>query len=232
MLFVGHIATAFLICYGLSKILSIKRISFSLVMLLSVLPDIDLVFRLSGSDLGHKTFTHSAILALIVSIAAAIIAKHRISMILVYSIAFFTHILIGDILINSINILYPFGVFQIGFNIEFNSLTHMIIEFFPLIGMTVIVIREYFLYEKGVDDNTLFHYSSLDQILYILVIIAIVTSFVYLIVNEMKFNALPINSKLLEKRVILMIMLHIFAISVITFIFLVSKKDNSKAKIL
>ena len=69
MLFVGHIATAFIICYGLSEILSIKRISFSLIMLLSVLPDIDLVFRLSGSDLGHKTFTHSAILALIVSIA-------------------------------------------------------------------------------------------------------------------------------------------------------------------
>jgi hypothetical protein len=68
--------------------------------------------------------------------------------------------------------------------------------------------------------------------LYILVIIAIVTSFVYLIVNEMKFNTLPINSKLLEKRVILMIMLHIFAISIITFILLVSKKDSSKAKIL
>ena len=98
--------------------------------------------------------------------------------------------------------------------------------------MTAIVIREYFLYEKGVGDNTLFHYSSLDQILYILVIIAIVTSFVYLIVNEMKFNALPISSKLLEKRVILMIMLHIFAISIITFILLVSKKEYSKAKIL
>jgi membrane-bound metal-dependent hydrolase YbcI (DUF457 family) len=234
MLFVGHIATAFIVCYVLSKILSIKRISFSLIMLLSVLPDIDLGFKLLGIDPGHRTFTHSAILALIVSVAAAFIAKLQKS-VLVYSIAYFTHILIGDILINSVNILYPFGVFQLGVGIKFNSLTHIIIEFLPLIGMTAIVIREYFLYKKGVGDSILFRYSSLDHILYIFVILAVITSFVYLMVNEIKYNALSLDSnKLLEIRLILMIMLHISAIAIITFIWAISRIDNNnnKAKLL
>jgi membrane-bound metal-dependent hydrolase YbcI (DUF457 family) len=239
MLFVGHIATAFIVCYVLSKILSIKRISFSLIMLLSVLPDIDLGFKLLGIDPGHRTFTHSAILALIVSVAAAFIAKLQKS-VLVYSIAYFTHILIGDILINSVNILYPFGVFQVGVGIQlgvgikFNSLTHIIIEFLPLIGMTAIVIREYFLYKKGVVDSILFRYSSLDHILYIFVILAVITSFVYLMVNEIKYNALSLDAnKLLELRLILMIMLHISAIAIITFIWAISRIDNNnKAKLL
>jgi membrane-bound metal-dependent hydrolase YbcI (DUF457 family) len=232
MLFVGHIAIAFIICYVLSKILSIKRISFSLIMLLSVLPDIDLGFKLLGIDPGHRTFTHSAILALIVSVAAAFIAKLQKS-VLVYSIAYFTHILIGDILINSVNILYPFGVFQLGVGIKFNSLTHIIIEFLPLIGMTAIVIREYFLYKKGVGDSILFHHSSLDHILYIFVILAVITSFVYLMVNEIKYNALSLDAnKLLELRLILMIMLHISAIAIITFIWAISRIDNNnKAKL-
>ena len=238
MLFVGHIATAFIICYVLSKILSIKRISFSLIMLLSVLPDIDLGFKLLGIDPGHRTFTHSALLALIVSVAAAFIAKLQKS-VLVYSIAYFTHILIGDILINSVNILYPFGVFQVGVGIQlgvgikFNSLTHIIIEFLPLIGMTAIVIREYFLYKKGVGDSILFHHSSLDHILYIFVILAVITSFVYLMVNEIKYNALSLDgNKLLEIRLILVIMLHISAIAIITFIWAISRIDNNnKAKL-
>ena len=231
MLFVGHIATAFIICYVLSKILSIKRISFSLIMLLSVLPDIDLGFKLLGIDPGHRTFTHSAILALIVSIAAVFIAKLQKS-VLVYSIAYFTHVLIGDILINSVNILYPFGVFQLGVGIKFNSLTHIIIEFLPLIGMTAIVIREYFLYKKGVGDSILFHQSSLDHILYIFVILAVITSFVYLMVNEIKYNALSLNgNKLLEIRLILMIVLHISAIAIITFIWAISRIDKNKAKL-
>jgi membrane-bound metal-dependent hydrolase YbcI (DUF457 family) len=232
MLFVGHIATAFIICYVLSKILSIKRISFPVIMLLSVLPDIDIGFKVLGSDPGHRTFTHSFILALIVSVAAAFITKFRKSVILVYSIAFFTHILIGDVLINSVNILYPFGVFQLGVGIKFNSFAHIIIEFIPLIGMTAIVIREYFLYKKGVGDSILFHHSSLDQVLYIFVILAVITSFVYLMVNEIKYNALSLNAtKLLEKRLILMIMLHIFATAIITFIWAISRKCNNKANL-
>jgi membrane-bound metal-dependent hydrolase YbcI (DUF457 family) len=207
-------------------------------MLLSVLPDIDLGFKLLGIDPGHRTFTHSAILALIVSVAAAFIAKLQKS-VLVYSIAYFTHILIGDILINSVNILYPFGVFQVGVGIQlgvgikFNSLTHIIIEFLPLIGMTAIVIREYFLYKKGVGDSILFHHSSLDHILYIFVILAVITSFVYLMVNEIKYNALSLDAnKLLELRLILMIMLHISAIAIITFIWAISRIDNNnKAKL-
>jgi membrane-bound metal-dependent hydrolase YbcI (DUF457 family) len=35
-------------------------------MFLSILPDVDLVFRLAGIDLGHRTITHSAIIWLIV----------------------------------------------------------------------------------------------------------------------------------------------------------------------
>ncbi|MGI8831662.1 MAG: metal-dependent hydrolase [Nitrososphaeraceae archaeon] len=233
MLFVGHIAIAFIMCYVLSKILSIKRISFPLIMLLSVLPDIDIGFKLLGIDPGHRTFTHSAILALIVSVAAAFMAKLQRSAILVYSIAYFTHILIGDILINSVNILYPFGVFQLGVGIKLNSLTDIVIEFVPLLGMTAIVIREYFLYKKGAGDSILFHHSSLDQILYIFVILAVITSVVYLMVNEIKYNALSLNGiKLLENRLILMIMLHIFAIAIITFIWAISRIDNNnKAKL-
>ena len=52
-------------------------------------------------------------------------------------------------------------------------------------------------------------------------------------VNEIKYNALSLDAnKLLELRLILMIMLHISAIAIITFIWAISRIDNNnKAKL-
>ena len=62
-------------------------------MLLSVLPDIDLGFKLLGIDPGHRTFTHSAILALIVSVAGSLYCQTtKISDISLFDSLFYAHI--------------------------------------------------------------------------------------------------------------------------------------------
>jgi membrane-bound metal-dependent hydrolase YbcI (DUF457 family) len=68
MLFVGHISIAFLLTYAISKKFVLKDVSISFVMFLSTLPDIDLVFRLLGLELGHRSITHSAIIWAIVAL--------------------------------------------------------------------------------------------------------------------------------------------------------------------
>jgi LexA-binding, inner membrane-associated putative hydrolase len=69
MLFVGHISIAFLLRYAISKKFVLKDVSISFVMFLSTLPDIDLVFRLLGIEVGHRSITHSAIIWTIVALA-------------------------------------------------------------------------------------------------------------------------------------------------------------------
>ena len=87
-----------------------KAVSIAMVMLLSILPDIDMVFRLAGIDLGHRTFTHSAIIWLLIggiTISFFTIKYRKGSAAAVYLIAYLSHLLIGDIIVAPINLLYP-----------------------------------------------------------------------------------------------------------------------------
>jgi hypothetical protein len=183
MFTVGHIASAFIITYVISRFVSLKGISIPLVIFLSILPDIDIVLQTAGI-VSHKSLTHSVIISLIV--ALLFIAKYPKPSTVIYSIAYLQHIAIGDTIIESLNILYPFGYFIIGLGIKYGSLTHIIIETFLLAIMATIVTTEY-LHKKNImrrDSIFLTQYHShhppqLDAILYLIVIVSMFTSFAY-----------------------------------------------------
>jgi hypothetical protein len=229
MFFVGHMATAFIISYVISIKFSVKAISIPLVMLLSILPDIDIIFRLAGIELGHRTITHSAIISIIV--ASIFIATYRkraavAAKIKIYSIAYLTHIVIGDVIIGPvINILYPFGDLLISSGINGGSITHILIEIFLLTIMTALVIREYYCNRYH---GFVFQYSKFDGLLYPMLILAVVISLIYLLYGSEFHSLLLVDDHI---KVLLILLSHIVAISLITFIWMKSKSRIEISKL-
>jgi membrane-bound metal-dependent hydrolase YbcI (DUF457 family) len=79
-------------------------------MFLSILPDIDILFRLAGMDLGHRTFTHGVIIWLVVGgilISFFTIKYGKGLEVAVYLIAYLSHLVIGDTFVEPINIPLP-----------------------------------------------------------------------------------------------------------------------------
>ena len=145
MLFVGHISIAFLLTYAISKKFVLKDISISFAMFLSTLPDIDLVFSLFGTEIGHRSITHSAIICL-------------------------SHIIIGDLVVGPINLLYPIGDFIVSGGIMFNTISGTITEGI-LFGLIAIIILKQSLHKDNTNSSSssssskqrslLVHYSTL-----------------------------------------------------------------------
>jgi membrane-bound metal-dependent hydrolase YbcI (DUF457 family) len=219
VLFVGHISLAFLIAYVIStKFQGIRRTaSISLVMFLSILPDIDIVFRFAGTDLGHRTFTHSVIIWFVVGgilILFFTIKYRRGSVAAVYVIAYLSHLVIGDVLIPPINILYPLGNFIIDSPIKNVSSQHILLETVLFALMAAVVIRRYYSFKRRSEDIFLFRYHcKMDTFLYPTLTLAIIVSFFYLMA-ESKFSLAEISE---------LILLHTTAVSVIILIWLTSK---------
>jgi membrane-bound metal-dependent hydrolase YbcI (DUF457 family) len=219
VLFVGHISLAFLIAYVIStKFQGIRKTaSISLVMFLSILPDIDIVFRLAGIDLGHRTFTHSVIIWLVVGgilILFFTIKYRKGSVAAVYVIAYLSHLVIGDVLIPPINILYPLGNFIIDSPIKNVSSQHILLETVLFALMAAVVIRRYYSFKRRSEDIFLFRYHcKMDTFLYPTLTLAIIVSFFYLVAKS-EFSLAEISG---------LILLHATAVSVIILIWLASK---------
>ena len=107
MFFLGHISIAFIICYFIVRRFQLRDISLTLIMFFSILPDVDIVFRLLGVDLGHRSITHSLLLSMIVW--GVFLIKYRKPSVMLYFFAYLSHIFIGDLIIGPLNLLYPFG---------------------------------------------------------------------------------------------------------------------------
>ena len=152
-------------------------------MFLSILPDIDIIFRLAGMDLGHRTVTHSAIISLVVGgilISYFTLRYRKGSEAAVYLIAFLSHLLIGDILVGPINVLYPVGEFVI--DIEVKGVQSFLLETIMFALMASIVITKYYKFKKQSEDNFLFSYHrKIDTLLYPILILALTASFLYVL---------------------------------------------------
>jgi membrane-bound metal-dependent hydrolase YbcI (DUF457 family) len=227
VLFVGHISLAFLIVYFLStRFQNLKRsISVTLVMFLSILPDIDIIFRLAGLDLGHRTITHSAIIWLALGVGVIIILfltsrTRKGRMAAVYLLAFLSHIVIGDIIVGPINVLYPIGDLVV--NSPINGIEYYLVEVGVLTVMASVVITEYYSFKKRMDEDTfLFRYHcKIDSLLYPILILALITSFFYVLV---KFELDLFEISVLAP-------LHFFAICLIVFMWRVSKNARAKTQ--
>jgi membrane-bound metal-dependent hydrolase YbcI (DUF457 family) len=183
MLFVGHISIAFLLIYAISRKFVLKDVSISFAMFLSTLPDIDLVFSLFGIEIGHRSITHSAIIWTIV--AVALLSKYRKISVAVYSLAYLSHIIIGDLVVGPINLLYPIGDFVVSGGIKFNTISGTITEGILFALMVIVIIKQTL--HKDNDNNNgkqntlLVHYSTLDRFFYPILIAEIAISPIFVL---------------------------------------------------
>jgi membrane-bound metal-dependent hydrolase YbcI (DUF457 family) len=225
LLFVGHISLAFLIVYFVStRFQGIKRtVSIALVMFLSILPDIDIIFRLAGIELGHRTITHSAIIWLVIGgilVSFFKIKYQKGSEAAVYLIAYLSHLMIGDILVGPINILFPIGDFIIKSPIE--GIQYFLLETLVFTLMATVVVINYHLFRKKNKDTFLFFYhSKIDTLLYPVLILALIASFVYVLA---KFELSLFEASIVAP-------LHISAVCIITLMWQVSKDTKTQREL-
>jgi membrane-bound metal-dependent hydrolase YbcI (DUF457 family) len=186
-------------------------------MFLSILPDIDILFRLAGMDLGHRTFTHAVIIWLVVGgiLISFFTIKYGKGLIAaVYLMAYLSHLVIGDTIVAPINFLYPLGDFIVNSSIKNGSLQHIFLEILFFTLMATIVITRYYSFKRKNEDIFLFRYHcKMDTFLYPVLILAIIISFFY-VVSGFEFSLVEIS---------VLMLLHIALVSIIMLIWLASK---------
>jgi hypothetical protein len=227
MYLVGHAIVAFLIGYAISKKFKVVGVSFALVLVISCLPDIDILFESVGI-MSHKTYTHSFVLSLVVvpSVIFAIARWRRLSagVAFIYSLAYIQHIAIGDIAIGSINILYPFGNLMLGTGIGYGTLAHQTIEYLLLAVAAGIIVNKSFSGKTGTTDPIgLFRYQSSDKVGYLLFIGSLAVSFAYLLYG---IKILPRFFVETDLEMALFVLLHLAAIALVAFWTFVSKQES------
>jgi membrane-bound metal-dependent hydrolase YbcI (DUF457 family) len=108
---VGHMAIAYLLGKGSSKAFHIK-LNIPILLVLSILPDVDIIYDFfTGSDL-HRGPTHSIVVALIVFIPLFIIYRKKA---IPYFLALISHPLISDFFTGGrVQLFWPFSTTQYG----------------------------------------------------------------------------------------------------------------------
>ncbi|MEM4611944.1 MAG: metal-dependent hydrolase [Candidatus Nitrosocaldus sp.] len=134
MLLVGHAVWAYVIARSLSSVLNV-RINPYLVMLLGMVPDVDILLQ---EYIRHRSITHSIIFWNIAFIPFFIVYRKR-------SIPYFTavvqHIMLGDVIVASTNILWPLR-YDVGMGYSLLSPFNIIMESIGM-GIAVLLILRY-----------------------------------------------------------------------------------------
>jgi membrane-bound metal-dependent hydrolase YbcI (DUF457 family) len=228
MFFLGHISIAFVISYFIVRRFHLKDISTSLIMLFSILPDIDIVFRLMGIDLGHRSITHSLLVSMIVW--GVFLIKYRKPSVMVYFFAYLSHIIIGDLIIGPLNLLYPFGHYFVNGVAEFKAPEHLVIEWVLLMIMATIVFGQY-LRNRRVHIFP-FGFTKLDSFFYPIVISALIISLFFLLdQSQSELTQFPSSIFLLIQSPIdydmtTIIVMHAFGIAIVSFLWIVSRRNT------
>jgi hypothetical protein len=224
MLFVGHISIAFLLTYIISKKFVLKDVSISIVMFLSTLPDIDLVFRLLGVEFGHRSITHSAIIWTIVGLV--FLTRYRRISVAVYSMAYLSHIIIGDVIVGPINLLYPIGSFIVSGGIRFNTISDTIIEAILFAMMAIIIIKQNLYKDNSRQHTFLLHYSILDRLFYPILISEIIVSPLFLLSNKFQEFSNLLSLSHIDTNNIAIVVLHAMMLITITFLWIKSRSHS------
>jgi hypothetical protein len=225
MFLVGHAALAFLISYGISRKFGVvSAVSFAAVMLLASLPDIDIITQDAGI-IPHKTYTHSPIISLTISsvifLIAKLLLKQNSTVALIYGLAYLYHI-IGDLIVGTLNVLFPFGYLPIGLGINIGSLSDEIIEMLLLLLAVSITLRASFANNSSrTNNNAILRYSRIDKIGFALVILALIISFAYFLYNTESSHPPFFDTEL---QITLFVLLHLMGVAWILLIVLVSRQ--------
>jgi membrane-bound metal-dependent hydrolase YbcI (DUF457 family) len=108
MFAIGHFALGYLAGKGTSKLAHVK-INLPLLLAVSVIPDLDLLFR---GFMGHRGLTHSIIVISVLMIPFFMRYKKAA---LPYLAAVLSHVFIGDFFSGGIEFLWPISKMTFGF---------------------------------------------------------------------------------------------------------------------
>jgi membrane-bound metal-dependent hydrolase YbcI (DUF457 family) len=130
MFAIGHFALGYLTGKGTSKLAHVN-INLPLLLVASILPDIDLLFF---RFMNHRGLTHSIIILTIIMIPFFVTYKKQA---LPYFAALLSHVFIGDLFTGGAAFLWPITRVQIGlFNYEVNNLAIAVIELILFLVVT------------------------------------------------------------------------------------------------
>lgn len=200
----------------------------SLIMFFSILPDVDIVFRLLGVDLGHRSITHSLLISTIVW--SVVLIKYRKPSVMVYFIAYLSHMIIGDLLIGPLNLLYPFGQYFVNGVADFKTSEHLVIEGVLLLIMATIVFGQYLRDRRG--HIFPFEFTKLDSLFYPIVFSALIISLFFLLdQSQIELTQFPNSIFLLiqspiDQEMATIIVMHAFGIAIVSFLWLVSRRNT------
>jgi hypothetical protein len=231
MFLVGHAVVAFLIAFTICRIFKINQgVSFALAMVIGIIPDIDIVTQ-SLEIMTHKTFTHSLIVSAAIGGSIFLVTrlglKQTFAVAMIYSLAYIQHP-IDDMVIGTLNILYPIGNLPVSVGIDFGTLTHEIIEILLLaVAASIIVGKSFRSIGNSTDDDgmatsSLFQFSITDKISYIILIASLLFSFGYILYELKSLPRLYIETNL---EIALFVLLHIAALTWISFMMLAARQD-------
>jgi LexA-binding, inner membrane-associated putative hydrolase len=230
MFLVGHAVVAFLIAYIVCRIFNInQRVSFALAMVIAIIPDIDIVMQ-SLEIMDHKTFTHSLIVSAAIGGSIFLVTrlgfKQTFAVAMIYSLSYVEHV-IGDMVIGTLNILYPIGNLPVSIGIAYGSLTHIIIEILLLAIAASIIVGKSFrsignsTQDDGMATSSLFQFSITDKISYIILIVSLLVSFGYLLDGLKSLPRLILDTDL---EIALFVLLHIAALMWVSFMMLTARR--------
>ncbi|MDR0372327.1 MAG: metal-dependent hydrolase [Nitrososphaerota archaeon] len=147
-------ALAYLLGKGASKVLHTK-INIPLLLVLSILPDIDIVFGVLFHSPFHRGPTHSLIVAALIFIPVFIIYRKKA---VPYFLGLISHFLIGDFIVGGqLLLLWPlsfsrFGLHELGFPfISIYSSVNVALELslFVIATLVLIISRDWKVFFKG-----------------------------------------------------------------------------------
>jgi membrane-bound metal-dependent hydrolase YbcI (DUF457 family) len=141
---VGHMAIAYLLGKGTSKGLRVK-LNIPILLVLSILPDIDIFYDfLTGSAI-HRGPTHSIIIAALAFIPFFVIFRKKA---IPYFLALISHPLIGDFLVGGrLQLFWPLSTNQYGLHelggpyIDIFSPVNIILELSLFIVATIVLYK-------------------------------------------------------------------------------------------
>ena len=151
---VGHMALAYLLGKGASKVLHTK-INIPILLVLSILPDIDILSDLLFHYPLHRGPTHSIIVALLIFLPFFVIYRKKA---IPYFLGLISHSLIGDFIAGGqLRLLWPlsqveFGLHELGFPIiKVGSPPEILLELSLFIIATIVLImsKDWCVFFKG-----------------------------------------------------------------------------------
>jgi len=201
---IGHFALGYLTA-KLTGHITKTRVNVSIVLTLSVIPDIDLLIPM----VEHRGPFHSVLTAIIIFIPVFVLFRKRA---FPYLIALIQHSIIGDFLTGEVQLFWPLTSKPYGTGMDIRSLTNITIEWTTFIIMLFVML-------KTKDLRSLLKPNNLNMILVVPTLTVLLPSFFAF--------PLKVPSALIIPH---LIMLVIFSASILTDIKRVFQASSKTAK--